>query len=128
MHGLIKARVQRYLDEAVIDLKMEYYPILNTLWKGDGITQQFLSERLGYDRHKMSRSLDVLEESGWIKREEHPNSRREKSILLTSMAHSNKDKILACVNAALRDALAGFTTERKKEFVEDFHKVIKNLS
>ncbi len=128
MHGLIKARVQRYLDEASIDLKMELYPVLNTLWKGDGVTQQYLSESLGYDRHKMSRLLDVLEEGGWIKREEHPNSRREKMISLTSFAHSKKEGILECVNAALRDALEGFTAQRKKEFVEDFHKVIKNLS
>ncbi len=128
IHSLIKIRVQKYLDEASINLKMELYPVLNTLWKGDGVTQQYLSESLGYDRHKMSRLLDVLEEGGWIKREEHPNSRREKMISLTSFAHSRKEGILNCVNAALSDALEGFTTQRKKEFVEDFHKVIKNLS
>jgi DNA-binding MarR family transcriptional regulator len=128
MHGLIKVRVQQYLDQAAIDLKMELYPILNTLWKQDGLTQQCLSDQLGYDRHKMSRLLDVLEASGWIRREDHPNSRREKMISLTSFAHSRKEGVLDCVNAALRDALEGFTNNRKKEFVEDFHKVIKNLS
>jgi hypothetical protein len=31
MHGLIKARVQQYLDAAGIDLRMELYPVMNTL-------------------------------------------------------------------------------------------------
>jgi DNA-binding MarR family transcriptional regulator len=128
MHGLIKARVQRYLDEAAIDLKMELYPILNTLWKQDGVTQQYLCDQLGYDRHKMSRLLDVLEESSWIQREDHPNSRREKMIILTAFCHSKKEEILQCVNAAITDALQGFTKERKQAFIEDFHKVIKNLN
>jgi DNA-binding MarR family transcriptional regulator len=128
MHGLIKARVQQYLDEAAIDLKMELYPVLNTLWKQDGLTQQCLSDQLGYDRHKMSRLLDVLEASGWIRREDHPNSRREKMISLTVLCHSKKEQILACINAALADALQGFTRERKQAFIEDFHQVIKNLS
>jgi DNA-binding MarR family transcriptional regulator len=76
----------------------------------------------------MSRLLDVLEESGWIRREDHPNSRREKMITLSGFSHSNKDKIQACIQAALADALDGFTPERKKEFIEDFKKVIRNLS
>jgi DNA-binding MarR family transcriptional regulator len=128
MHGLIKARVQQYLDEAGIDLKMELYPILNTLWKQDGITQQSLCDQLGYDRHKMSRLLDVLQESGWIQREDHPNSRRENMIILTSFCHRKKEQVLDCINAALTDALQGFTQERKRAFIEDFQKVIKNLS
>ena len=128
MHGLIKARVQQYLDEASIDLKMELYPVLNTLWKQDGVTQQYLSDQLGYDRHKMSRLLDVLEEGGWIKREDHPNSRREKMIILTPFSQSKKKYVLQCVNAALADALQGFTKERKQAFIDDFHAVIKNLS
>jgi DNA-binding MarR family transcriptional regulator len=76
----------------------------------------------------MSRLLDVLEESGWIHREDHPNSRREKKIILTSFCHSNKEQILNCIHAALADALQGFTQERKKAFIEDFQKIIKNLS
>ena len=128
MHSLIKARVQHYLDEAGIDLKMDLYPILNTLWQQDGLTQQSICDHLGYDRHKMSRLLDVLEESGFIQREDHPNSRREKMITLTPFSHSKKPEILQCVNAAITDALAGFTQERQQAFIEDFHKVIKNLS
>jgi DNA-binding MarR family transcriptional regulator len=128
MHGLIKARVQQYLDDAAINLKMELYPVLNTLWKQEGVTQQSLCDQLGYDRHKMSRLLDVLEESGWIQREDHPNSRREKMISLTEFSHSNKQRVLDCVNTALADALHGFTPERKKAFVEDFRQVINNLS
>jgi DNA-binding MarR family transcriptional regulator len=128
MHGLIKARVQQYLDDAAINLKMELYPVLNTLWKQEGVTQQSLCDQLGYDRHKMSRLLDVLEESGWIQREDHPNSRREKMIVLTPFCHNNKKQILDCVNAAITDALQGFTPQRKQAFIEDFHKVINNLS
>jgi DNA-binding MarR family transcriptional regulator len=107
---------------------MEWYPVLNTLWRQDGITQQSLCDQLGYDRHKMSRLLDILEESGWIQREDHPNSRRENMIILTSFCHSKKEQVLDCINAALTDALQGFTQERKRAFIEDFQKVIKNLS
>jgi DNA-binding MarR family transcriptional regulator len=128
MHSLIKARVQQYLDEATIDLKIEFYPVLNTLWKQDGLTQQCLSDQLGYDRHKMSRLLDVLEEGGWIQREDHPNSRREKMITLTDFCQSKKEQILDCIHAALNDALKGFTQERKREFIADLNKVINNLS
>ncbi len=111
-HGLIKARVQQYLDAAGIGLKMELYPILNTLWQQDGVTQQCLSDRLGYDRHRMSRLLDVLEESGWIVRKDHPNSRREKMITLSEHSHAQQAAIRQCIENAHRDALQGFSEER----------------
>jgi DNA-binding MarR family transcriptional regulator len=127
-HGLIKARVQRHLDAADIGLKMELYPILNTLWRQDGVTQQCLSDQLGYDRHKMSRLLDILEESGWIVRKDHPNSRREKMILLTEQSHSQKKAILECIDNAHQHALEGFSPESKQTLIDGLNQIIQNLS
>ncbi len=128
VHGLIKARVQQYLDAAGIDLKMELYPVLNTLWRQDGVTQQYLSDQLGYDRHKMSRLLDVLEESGWIVRKDHPNSRREKMITLTPQSHSRKEAILKCIDNAHQHALRGFGPESKQALIDGLNQIIQNLS
>jgi DNA-binding MarR family transcriptional regulator len=128
VHGLIKARVQQHLDAAGIELKMELYPVLNTLWRQDGVTQQSLSDQLGYDRHKMSRLLDVLEESGWIVRKDHPNSRREKMITLTPLSHSQKEAILKCIDNAHQRALAGFGPESKQALIDGLNQIIKNLS
>ncbi len=127
-HGLIKARVQRHLDAAEIGLKMELYPVLNHLWRQDGVTQQHLSDQLGYDRHKMSRLLDVLEESGWIVRKDHPNSRREKMILLTEQSHAQKAAILRCIDQAHQHALQGFSPESKQTLVNHLNQIIQNLS
>ncbi len=43
--------------------------ILNKLYEQDGITQKKLADRCGMDVATVSRSLDKLEEAGWLVRQ-----------------------------------------------------------
>ena len=126
-HGLIKSRAQSYLEQNNIPLKMELFPIINTLWKEDNISQQAIAEILGYDRHRISRMIDELEKLGWVKRHPHPDNRRENLVALTKMARDKEPAIDQALGTAINDALNGIPTEERKQLVESLIKIIQNL-
>jgi len=126
-HGLIKSRAQSYLDQNNIPLKMELFPIVNTLWKEDKISQQAIAEILGYDRHRISRMIDELEKLGWVKRNPHPDNRRENLVVLTKMAKDKEKAIDHALSSAIDDALKGMTSEERKQIVGSLIKIIQNL-
>lgn len=57
--------------------------ILNCLLEKDGVTQTHLAQLCGIDAATISRALDKLEQSGWICRQQDPDSRRCYRIVLT---------------------------------------------
>jgi DNA-binding MarR family transcriptional regulator len=126
-HGLIKQRAQSYLEQNNIPLKMELFPIINTLWKEDNVSQQVIAETLGYDRHRISRMIDELENLGWVKRHPHPESRRENLVALTKMAREKESAIDEALSSAIGDALKGVTTDERRQLVESLVKIIQNL-
>lgn len=126
-HGLIKSRAQAYLEQNHVPLKMELFPIINTLWKEDNISQQVIAETLGYDRHRISRMIDELEKLGWVKRHPHPENRRENLVALTQMAREKEGAIDGALGSAINDALKGVPAEERKQLVESLIKIIQNL-
>jgi DNA-binding MarR family transcriptional regulator len=126
-HGLIKARAQSYLDSNGVPLKMELFPVISTLWKGDNISQQAIAETLGYDRHRISRMIDELEVQGWVKRHPHPENRRENLVALTKMAAEKQAAIDTALSTAVEDALKGIAATERKLLVESLIKIIQNL-
>jgi len=126
-HGLIKSRAQAYLEQNNVPLRMELFPIVNTLWKADNISQQAVAETLGYDRHRISRMIDELEKLGWVERRPHPDNRRENLVALTPMAKEQEQAINQALGSAVGDALKGISPEARKQTVESLIKIIQNL-
>ena len=57
--------------------------ILNKLFEADHVSQRELADRCNMDVATLSRSLDKLEEAGYVSRQKHPDCRRSFLIVLT---------------------------------------------
>ena len=128
VHTLIRRRVQFYLDQAGVPLKMENYPTMHRLMQADRISQQDIADQTGFDRHRISRMLDELEQAGLISRENHPDNRREKLIVLTELGQQSVAAIGQAVTQATHDALGAMSPERSLAIVDALQTMTKNLT
>lgn len=95
------------LNEQLIDKKMEQFDLSRTQWKviarfnflPTPCTQQQLLASMGIDRAHLTRTLDQLEQRGFIAKERLPNDRRAYNISLT---HNGK-KLLKSIEKILQD-------------------------
>jgi DNA-binding MarR family transcriptional regulator len=109
VHNQIKKRVQRYLDQAGIPLKMENYPAMRLLLQEDNLPQQAIADRIGFDRHRTSRMLDDLEQAGLLTRTSHTDNRREKLIALTELGRASSAAVQQAVSRATGDAFGSLS-------------------
>lgn len=128
VHALIKKRIQSYLDEEGIPLKMENYPAMNLLLKEQDVSQQDIADRIGFDRHRTSRMLDDLEQVGLIRRTNHPDNRREKRIVLTDLGRQSLETIQQAVAKATSNAVEGLPAEQSQTVVQALQIMVQNLS
>lgn len=126
-HALIKKRIQRYLDQEGIPLKMENFPAMNLLLKEKDVSQQDIANRIGFDRHRTSRMLDELEQAGLICRMNHPDNRREKRIVLTELGCQSLETIQQAVTKATNDATNGLPVGQSLVVVGALQRMINNL-
>jgi DNA-binding MarR family transcriptional regulator len=127
IHGLIKKSVQAKLTEAGIPLKIELFPVINQLLAEDELSQQALADSVHFDRHRMSRTLDELENAGLIERKDDPNSRRTNLVCLTDYTKANKTTIQNAVLSSIDTAFNGFSEDEIAKTIAVLEKIIKNL-
>lgn len=64
------------------------YGILVTLTNHNSITQIKIGELLAIDRTTVGQLIDVLEEKGFVKREQNPKDRRQNLVVLTNVGQN----------------------------------------
>lgn len=98
----------RVLHSKGFDLKIEHMSILARLWEEDNLTQQELGERICQDKTNITRTIDLLEENGYVKRLPGENDRRNKYIQLTAKGKKMEKKFVPIVaNEILGKACKG---------------------
>lgn len=127
VHALVKKSLQEKLDQASINLKVELFPIVNRLFEEDKVPQQTIADWFSCDRHRMSRTLDELENAGFIERKSDPNSRRTNLICLTEYAKENKENIQNAILKVFAKAYEGFSESEIETTINSLEKIIKNL-
>ncbi|MBE5960863.1 MAG: MarR family transcriptional regulator [Lachnospiraceae bacterium] len=70
------------------------YPILITLNKKDGITQEEIASQFDMDKSAITRVVRSLLDKGFIEREKDEDDRRCNRIYLTKKGHASKEPIL----------------------------------
>src|SRR5688572_10052338 len=79
------------------------FNVLNVLGPApDGLSQRALSEVLVVDRSNITGLLDRMEESGWVKRADHPTDRRVYLVTLTPAGRKLWQKVLPEYVSAVR--------------------------
>lgn len=102
--------------------------ILSFLYEEDRITQKELAERCELDVTTISRTLDKMEESGWIRRHRNPDSRRS---VLIEITEEGRQKAIAArkLFSMVDDKIwEGFSEEEMDGVKEGLRKIYRNLT
>lgn len=117
--------LNRSLHSVGLPLNHAQFVILQNLFLKDGQSQSDIARHLGKDRAGISRSLNSLEENGFIIRKAVSGSKN--GIFLTEKAIENREKIVAAINMATRKAREGITEDEYEKGISFLNKICHNL-
>jgi DNA-binding MarR family transcriptional regulator len=104
------------------------FPLMMRLLHCDGIKQEELASSLNYDRATIARSMNRLEEIGYITRERDPDDKRAYIICLTKKGTS-MENVLMKISTRLNDVvLHGFTEDETVSFISMLMRAVENIS
>ncbi len=119
------AELNRSLHNVGLPLNHAQFVIIQKLFLKDGQSQSDIARSVGKDRAGISRSLNTLEENGFIKRQAVSGSKN--GIFLTEKAIENRSKIAEAINIATRKAREGMTDEEYALGINFLKKIHANL-
>lgn len=120
------AELNRSLHSVGVPLNHAQFAILHNLFLKDGQSQSDIARLVRKDRAAISRSLNTLEENGFIIRKAVSGSKN--GVFLTEHAHRNRDKITEAINMAILRARRGMTEEEYEKGLDFLRKVHTNIS
>lgn len=104
------------------------FPFMMRLLHCDGIKQEELASSLSYDRATITRSMNRLEEMGYITRERDPGDKRAYMVHLTEKGRS-MESVLMDISSRLNDVLMrGFTEDETALFISMLMRAVENIS
>lgn len=122
-----KHLMQPYFSQIGLTFGQGHARILDCLLKKDHITQKELSELCHMDVTTMSRSLDRLEESGYLVRGRDPGSRRSFLICLTEEGIQEAEKVRHVLDFVDMQIWKGLSDEEMELFCACLEKICGNL-
>lgn len=102
--------------------------ILRTLFNRGSMTQRELADLCHVDVTTMSRTLDRLEENGFLRRCRDQNSRRSYQIELTPEGRALAAKVVECFEQADEIICRGFSDDELEQLLSLLQRVIKNMT
>ncbi|HJA94022.1 MAG TPA: MarR family transcriptional regulator [Candidatus Eisenbergiella merdipullorum] len=102
--------------------------ILNKLYEEDHVSQRELADRCTMDVATLSRSLDKLEEAGYVSRQKHPDCRRAFLIVLTEEGRKKAKEVHKTFSRIDSRIWEGIEAEEMKAFLACAEKIIRNLA
>ena len=136
--SVLDGRSRSYVLEACRPLEITYseYVLLLRLFDCEGASQEELSRVLQTDKSAVARTLKLLEQKGFIRREKDAQDRRIKRIRLTEYGRMQHPFLMAVMNSwvnYLIDTLSpqdiscverNFRTLAERSAKADFHEII----
>ena len=103
------AELNRSLHSVGLPLNHAQFAILQNLFLINGQSQSDIARRVGKDRAAVSRSLNTLEENGFITRKAVSGSKN--GIFITEKAIENRAKIVEAINLAIAKGCLLYTND-----------------
>ncbi|MDE7380640.1 MAG: MarR family transcriptional regulator [Muribaculaceae bacterium] len=119
------AELNRSLHSVGLQLNHAQFAILQNLFIKDGQSQNEIARRVGKDRAAISRSLNTLEENGFIIRKAVSGSKN--GVFLTEKAIENRLKIADVINMAVSKGRVGMTEAEYESGISFLKKIYENL-
>lgn len=117
--------LNRSIHNLGLPLNHAQFVIIQKLFIKDGQSQSEIARSVGKDRAGISRSLNTLEENGFIRRQAVSGSKN--GIFLTEKAIENRDKIAEAINMATGKAREGISDEEYAKGIGFLKKIHSNL-
>ncbi|MHC1704406.1 MAG: MarR family winged helix-turn-helix transcriptional regulator [Tenuifilaceae bacterium] len=109
------------------ELTTDYWFILSSLWEEDNVSHNILAERVSRDKASLSRTLDIMEQKGLIKRLSVDDDRRGSKIALTRKSYEIRDKATLLAMNFTQNEFNGLSPIEVKELVRMLNQVFNNL-
>jgi len=119
----------RELDRRIAPLGVTHgrWPVLQTLYEEDGLTQTELARRLSIEQPTMANTLKRMERDGLVRRAPDPDDRRQARIHLTEEARYLEKPLAASAREVNARALAGLDAAEAVVFMALLRRVVSNL-
>lgn len=99
------------------DLAMWDYIVLSHLAREPAGTQLVLAQAIGYDKTRLVRLLDQLEEEGFVVRERDPADRRARIVHLTNKGRKAHAAAQADIRTMEDQLLAGLSSAARRQLL-----------
>ena len=109
------------------ELTADYWFILSILWNDDNISHGLLAEKVSRDKASLSRTLDLMEEKGLIKRVAAEDDKRGSRIALTRKSREMKEKATQTAIDFTQNELKGLSPIEVKELARMLNHIFSNL-
>jgi len=122
---LSKVNFNNYLKK--YDISPEQWSLIFRVVERSGLTQKELSDSTYKDQANITRSIDRLEQKGFLKRIENPNDRRSFQLIPTQEALTLVEQIVPLSHAFNQRLTQGFSEEEAHTLIALLKKVHDNL-
>lgn len=109
------------------DFSSDFWFILSILWDEDNISHGILADKASRDKASLSRTLDIMEEKGLVKRITVADDKRGSKIVLTKKSIEIKEKAYLVVSEFTRCELKGLSAIEVKELVRMLNQIFSNI-
>ncbi|MBC3795868.1 MarR family winged helix-turn-helix transcriptional regulator [Acetobacterium tundrae] len=129
LNNKIFRTTQVYLDKVLkkYELSSGSYPYLLMLKHQDGINQNKISEKLGYDKAMTTRTVTKLIKLGYLERNKDETDHRANNIYLTEKANVVIENILDEIHQLIQLMTKGMDDEEKINTVKSLQKLLTNM-
>ncbi|GLQ75674.1 MarR family winged helix-turn-helix transcriptional regulator [Vibrio penaeicida] len=128
--NVVAAHVAKLLEQELAkhDFPKSFWPTMMCLWEQEGMTQRELSDKSRIENSTTTRTLDKLEERGWVERQADPNSRRSYRIYLTEEGRKLKGTLQPLANQVNQNALSHLEEKEQQELLRLLTKVMDGVA
>ena len=109
-------------------LSSAQWRLLVSLKRDARASQARLAELLEIEPISVSRMVDRMEQTGWVRREPDPADRRARVIVPTDQALKAFETVNGVAGGVYAEALAGLSESEKAALVKALNKIIENLT
>lgn len=92
--------------------------VLSAIYSSPGCTQKELAESCFLPKQTVNAVITSFLKNGWVKLEEMPEDRRNKTVNFTETGMENASKIIDKVRKCEDKAMSGLTKEQRDELLE----------
>ena len=123
----VKQYAQSSFSSNGIDLTVDQWSVLKTLYEQKDLTHKELAENCGKDQPTMTRIIDLLLKKGLAQRVENPTDRRSLHIQLTESGEHQVKNLAPMVKEFRMKAWENLSDEDFQHFTRILNQIYSNL-